>query len=81
MPTPRFIAEAHMICVILQVTVNKLQQKTEKPEVRYFTLERGINFETGGDRTVLCAWDGGSHINYRDGPVATPAAFIDAVKN
>jgi hypothetical protein len=80
MPTPRFIAEAHMICVVLKVPVNELQQETEKAEVRYFTLEKGINFKTGGDRTVLCAWDGESHINYGDGPVATPAAFIDAVK-
>ena len=49
------------------------------PEHLYLTLEKG--FDMGGnERTVLCGWEGDSHVNFGDGPPATQADFIKAIE-
>jgi hypothetical protein len=81
MPAPKVDCEAHMVCIVLEIPVKELSQKRDQiPSIRYFTLEKGIRIETGGERTVLCAWDGEAHLNYGDGPEATQEAFLEAVK-
>ena len=85
MPQPYFMTEAYMVCVVLKIPLGDLPQQPADPEIRYFTLDKGLRFETGSDRppadrTVLCAWDGETHINYGDGPAATPAAFLERVE-
>ncbi len=80
MPPAYFIAEAHMVCVVLAVPIQEISRKPENPKVFYFTLEKGKKVLTGEDRTVLCAWDGAAHVNYGDGPEPTPAAFMEKMK-
>jgi hypothetical protein len=79
MPKPHFIGEAHMICIVLKVPIQQLPARPDDPEVQYFALEKGRRVTTGEDRTVLCAWDGETHVNYGDGPEANPAAFLGRV--
>ena len=78
MPPPREVAEAHMVCIVLE-----LEDDTEikgTPPVAYYTLERGMSLD-GIARTVLCSWDeGGVHANYGDGPSVDEAAFLEAVE-
>ena len=78
MPKPLFVAEAHMVCIVLMVPLSKLSGKPVDPQLRYFTLEAGTN-ESGTDRTVLCSWDGEAHVNYGDGPEPTVPDFVEAV--
>lgn len=80
MPKAHFTTEAHMVCIVLKVPIGEIKERPDNPEVRYFTLEKGTDFETGSDRTVLCAWHGESHLNYGDGPEATPASFVAKVE-
>jgi hypothetical protein len=79
MPTPHFTTEAHMVCVILNVPWDKIQQRPDKVEVRYFTLEKGRSLAAEAGRTVLCEWEGERHINYGDGPEPTISAFLSRV--
>jgi hypothetical protein len=80
MPKAYFVAEAHMVCAVLKVSIEELAQKPDRPEVRYFTLEKGMNMPTGADRTVLCSWKGDTHANFGDGPEANAAAFMERIK-
>ena len=81
MPTPKFIGEAHMVCIMPDIPVGELsQRKGQSLGVRYFTLEKGTHSESGTERTVLCAWAGESHVNYGDGPEARQYEFLEAVK-
>lgn len=81
MPTPQFMAEAHMVGIVLRVDAkdfveNKIQ---EKPSVEYFTLEKGFNLDES-ERTVFCKWDeSGSHLNFGTGPNPTAGEFIKAI--
>lgn len=79
MPTPRHVPEAYMVCIVLKVPIEDLESEIPDAQVRYFTLEKGVNI-SGGDRTVLCAWEGEKHINFGDGPEATVTAFLDAIQ-
>ena len=79
MPTPHFTTEAHMVCIILKTPIEEIETIDSKLEVRYFTLEKGVNMMTGGDRTVLCAWEEDDRHNYGDGPEPTPQAFVEAI--
>lgn len=79
MPEPHFVAEAHMVCVVLKVPPQQPPPPPDDPEIRYFTLEKGRSVRTGKAKTVLGAWEGGSHTNYGDGPEATPGAFLERV--
>jgi hypothetical protein len=67
-----------MICAVLKLKLGEVPLAGQTPHVWYFTLEKGRRI-SGGDRTVLCAWDKASHINYGDGPAASPAEFVEAV--
>jgi hypothetical protein len=81
MPPPRNMAEAHMICVVLKVPQRESGSgEARPPSVQYYTLEKGIDLGTMGERTVLCAWNDVGHMNFGDGPKATPEAFFDAVE-
>ena len=68
-----------MVCIVLKIPVMEFSQGKPNPEWQYFTLEKGDDPTTGESRTVLCAWEGDSHLNYGDGPEPTPEAFIAAV--
>jgi len=75
MPKPNYICEAYMICVVVKVPIGDMERKPDNPEVRYFTLEKGVSFGKNTERTVLCEWSGALHNNYGDGPEATPELF------
>jgi hypothetical protein len=79
MPTPHFPAEAHMVCVLLKVPPDQIQQRPDKPEIRYFTLEKGTSLATGAERTVLCERNGEMHVNHGNGPETTIPAFLSKV--
>ncbi len=81
MPTPQFMAEAHMVGIVLKVDVKDFIENKipEKPVVEYFTLEKGFTLDES-ERTVLCKWDEtGKHHNYGTGPNATSSEFIKAI--
>lgn len=80
MPVAHFQAEAHMVCVVLKVPLKEIATRPKNPQVGYLTLEKGEGILPGQDRTVLCAWDRGAHINYGNGPEATQVAFIERVR-
>ena len=69
-----------MVCAVLRVPLQEASWNRENLRVLYFTLEKGVDVMTGQDRTVLCAWDGETHVNYGDGPEATPEAFIERIE-
>jgi hypothetical protein len=81
MPPPLAPAECHFVAIVLHMELDAQHDPApEKPEVSYYTLERGVTMG-GGERTVLCGWDAaGTHLNYGDGPRADPDAFAAAVK-
>jgi hypothetical protein len=79
MPTPYFMAEAYMVCIVLKIPFEEMQQRKDNPQIQYFTLEKGMNAGTGEDRTVLCEWKGECHLNHGNAPEATPAAFMEAL--
>jgi hypothetical protein len=81
MPPPLAPAECHFVAIVLHVKLGGSDEPpAEKPEISYYTLERGITMG-GGERTVLCGWDAaGTHLNYGEGPRADPDAFASAVK-
>ena len=79
MPAPHFRTEAHMVCIVLKIPVEDFAQAKPDPEWRYFTLEKGDDPTTGKNRTILCAWEGDSYLNYGDGSEPTLEAFIAAV--
>lgn len=67
MPEAKRITEAFFVAVV----------KTSG-EVRYFTLEKGVNNE--GPQTVFCEWTAdGRHLNYGNGPAGTVEAVIERV--
>jgi hypothetical protein len=80
MPEPNFIGEAHMVCIVVKVSVDDMERKPDNPEVRYFTLEKGVTFGSNAERTVICEWNGALHKNYGDGPEATPESFIAKIE-
>src|SRR5690606_27114740 len=77
LPPIAAVAEAIMVAIVRR----PIRRLLVFPgfELRYFTLEHGIQFEqgqVGGTRTVLCEWDRKQkHLNYGDGPPAEAAAF------
>ena len=79
MPPPQFTAEAHFVGIVLKVGITDMQETPDNPELQYFTLEKGTD-ESGAARTVLCAWKGETHVNFGDGPEATPVAFLRKVE-
>lgn len=79
-PPPQGIAEVFIVAIILKISVERLSECPENPEVRYFTLEKGVT-EDHRHRTVLCEWDmDGTHLNYGDGPETYPRGFIEAIE-
>jgi hypothetical protein len=80
MPPPKFWTEAYMVCAVLEVPVDEISERTdEKPTVKYFTLELGLNIETGEHYTMFCGWDDDTHVSYGVGPDVTEKAFLEAV--
>ena len=81
MPTPQFMAETHIIGIVLRLNVkNFIENKIpEKPVAEYFTLEKGFNLDDS-ERTVFCKWDEtGKHLNYGTGPNPMTGEFIKAI--
>ena len=81
MPTPQFMAEVHMVGIVLKMNVKDFIENKipEKPVAEYFTLEKGFNLDDS-ERTVFCKWDAtGNHLNYGTGPNPTSAEFINAI--
>lgn len=75
LPPARAVAEAHLAAM----AVLGDPSATPQPEVRYFTLEKGMSLD-GPRRTVLCEWTAdGSHLNLGDGPEPTVIAFVAAI--
>lgn len=79
MPEPQCVGEAHILAIILKATLDELEAGNDEPEVIYFTLEKGTQLDTGKPRTVLCSWEGESHLNHGDGPPATPQDFVRSI--
>ena len=80
MPKPNFIGEAHMVCIVIKVPIGDMERRLDNPEVRYFTLEKGMKFGKSTERTVICEWNGALHRNYGEGPEATPESFIAKIE-
>lgn len=79
MPEPRGITEAYFVALVLMIDPDA-ESLPDKPELRYFTLEKGFNVGGGPPRTVLCEWTAdGTHANYGDGPPPELRAFLEAV--
>ena len=80
MPPPVATTEAHFVALVLHLRPGAGKNAPEKPELSYFTLEKGFSTD-GSDRTVLCAWSADqAHSNYGDGPEPTVPAFARAVE-
>jgi hypothetical protein len=80
-PAPQAVTEAYLTAIVLLADAAEPLEKWESATARYFTLEYGMSFERGGTpRTVLCEWTDTSHLNYGDGPPATPEAFAAAIE-
>jgi hypothetical protein len=80
MPEPQKTPEAYFIGIVLKIQLTELDRPPEKPEVQYFTLERGIDLETKKVRTVFCEWQPEKHLYFGDGPEPNPGAFMEAIK-
>lgn len=81
MPEPRATAEAFFVGAVLFVEMAEDADPPENPELRYFTLEKGMNIEESQPRTVFCEWTAeGSHLNFGDGPPATVKDFTSAIE-
>jgi hypothetical protein len=81
LPPPREPVEAFMVVVIRRPEVRGWFRR-QSATLRYFTLELGV------EGNVLCEWQhrdsggnqGISHLNYGEGPAASPNAFLNAVE-
>ncbi|PIE18820.1 MAG: hypothetical protein CSA65_04085 [Proteobacteria bacterium] len=69
LPRPRAMTEAHQVALVVP----------EQGDPRYFTLELGFD-EDDHQRTVLCEWRDGAHMNFGDGPAPDIEAFAAAVR-
>ena len=82
MPEPQGPTEAYFVAIVLHVDIAAIQggqEPPERPEISYYTLEKGVTLG-GESRTVLCGWNAeGAHLNYGDGPPADFDAFVAAV--
>lgn len=78
MPPPAAVPQAHFVAIVLMVDVNT-DTFPEKPELRYFTLERGAELD-GTENTVLGGWKEDVHLNFGDGPPPIQAAFVAAIE-
>ena len=80
MPEPIAVTEAHFVAIVSLVTFEQIHASGSPIPIRYFTLERGVSFEQGNPRTVLCEWTAdGTHGNYGDGPPADLDAFVEVL--
>jgi hypothetical protein len=77
MPEAEFPAEAIFVGIVLLAEAI-VKAPPESVEFRYFTLELGEDLE-GGERTVLCEWHDGSHLNMGDGPAPDLKKFAEAI--
>jgi hypothetical protein len=81
MPEPRGTTEAFFVGAVLLVELAEDEEPPENPELRYFTLEKGMQMEEMQPRTVFCEWTAeGSHLNFGDGPPATVKDFTAAIE-
>lgn len=69
LPQPNAMTEAHQVALVVP----------EQGAPRYFTLELGFD-EDDRQRTVLCEWRDGAHVNYGDGPEPDVDVFAAAVR-
>jgi hypothetical protein len=83
MPRPEAETEAYFVAAVLDHNLDQSRAAPPeaKPQLFYFTLEKGTNLTDGSDRTVLCRWNTKtSHSNLGDGPPAEKKAFLEVVE-
>ncbi len=78
MPEPQSVAEAYLLCLVLQMSADDLERPGATPTLRYFTLEKAMG--PGGTGAVLCAWTEEGHVNYGPTAVRNTRDFLDAVE-
>ena len=80
MPPPRVECEAFYIAVVLLIPMDQVVAGNipEEPPFGFYTLELGTD-PNDGEHTVLCAWDGETHLTLGKGPEADPSAFLQTV--
>lgn len=78
MHPPIAVTEAYMIAIVLRHDLTA-EISPENAEIAYYTLEYGVRLDST-PRTVLCAWDRQSHINYGDGPEADMGSFVEKIR-
>lgn len=80
LPEPKEMAEAFMVALVVLIdTSSERTRQQDKPEARYFTLEKGFSL-SNEPRTVMAEWDSEAHSNYGDGPAPTVQAFTTAIE-
>lgn len=79
MPEPTGLGEAYFAAIVLKIELDAAEPP-EKPEILYFTLEKGVHLDQS-DRTVMCGWTADdSHLNYGEGPSPDPDEFVAAIE-
>jgi hypothetical protein len=79
MPEPTGLGEAYFAAIVLKIELGT-DEAPEKPEILYFTLEKGVHLDQS-ERTVVCGWTADdSHLNYGDGPSPEIDGFIEAIE-
>lgn len=79
MPEPEGLGEAYFAAIVLKMDLSK-EDRPEKPEIFYFTLEKGARLDQS-DRTVMCGWTADdSHLNYGDGPAPDGDKFVQEIE-
>ena len=77
LPTPERTTEAHFVGIAIT------SGGSDGPQMRYFTLEKGLSGPGDPPRTALCEWSCGesgiAHLNYGDGPPPTSEDFARRV--
>jgi len=76
------VAEAKFVGIVFLEEVQFVEEYNSE-KIRYYTLEQGEAIK-GGERNVLCEWEGtgekSSHLNYGDGPDANLELFKESIE-
>jgi hypothetical protein len=81
-PHPMEPTEAYMSAVVAELDLeSEIEERPDTNSIhsRYFTLEQGVSLD-GESRTVLAESFAEGRANYGDGPLPTPEAFADSIR-